>query len=447
MSCTPRHHLIAHLESALAPEEDRAVLAHLGTCATCRAAVDKYQQLRARVRAAACSSPTPALEEDVMSAIASTTVWAPSDPPSIWQKIAILGRPALRLGLGAAGFVALVFAMAALFLYEPSQAWSVEQSIEATRPFHALQLTGTLAGKVRCQLWARSADSASGSARLLMRFENGVRVWTEGNSTHYYEPGSRVVATDDAQTAGFNPWPGPQLFELARAAGIRQVDTRWRFPRTRTVVTEWSFMGANGPTSARAEFDLDTKLLVGLRQWENMDLHGVPAFEADRISYLPDLPDSAFEVTLPKDVAFRLKDVEVKESLLGLLSLDDAGIPAEGASLEEAARRVVTEMWQAVIARDLRGLRRLSPVTRDAQLAAVLAQAIDGPNGVVEVASVGPGVPRGHSRLGPVSVVTSRVRHRSGGLYEEKFIVQHRLAGAAPSCVIAGPYGAAYRVE
>jgi hypothetical protein len=447
MSCTTCHDVTAHLESTLAPEEERAVVAHLDACPPCRAAADACEQLRTRLRAAASASPAPALEEAVMSAIASTTIGVPSARRSAWHTNTLVVRRPWRFALGATGFAALVLVMATVLLWEPSHAWSIEQSIEAVRPYHALQLTGTLGGKVRCRIWARSADSPSGSSRLLMRFDNGVLVWTDRNATHNYEPGSRVVPTDDAQTAGFNPWPGPQLFELARASGIRQVDTRWHFPRTRTVVTEWSFMGVNGPTSARAEFDLDTKLLVGIRQWENMDLRGVPAFEADEISYLSDLPDSAFEVDVPKDVTFRLKDVEVRESLLGLLSLGDAGMLAEGLPLEEAARRAVTKMWDALIARDLAALKRLSPIARDEQLSAVISSAIDGPDGAVAVVSVDAGVQRGHSALGPLTVVTSRVRHRSGGLYEEKFIVQHRLMGAVPSCVVAGPYGSAFRLE
>jgi hypothetical protein len=30
---------------------------------------------------------------------------------------------------------------------------------------------------------------------------------------------------------------------------------------------------------------------------------------------------------------------------------------------------------------------------------------------------------------------------------EEKIIVQHRLTGATPSCVVYAPYGQAYRLE
>jgi hypothetical protein len=447
MSCNTDQ-LIAHLESALPPSEDRAVLAHLDACEACRATADEYRRLCDRVLAAARLSPAPALEGGVMSAIASATLRAdPSAGWRAWLSGTLFSPRVRRLGLGTAGFVVLVLAVAAVFPWQPSQAWSIEQSIAATRPFHALRLTGTAGGQTRCQVWARSADSASSPARLLIRFENGVVVWTEGNATHYYEPGSRVVHTDDAQTAGFNPWPGPRLFEMARAAGVRRVDAHWRLPWSRTVMTEWSFMGVNGPTSALAEFDLETKLLVSIRQWDNMDLRGVPAFEADDVSYLADLPDSAFAVDLPPGVAYRPRDVEVKEALLGLLSLGESGIPSRGASLEEAARLIVTEMWHAAIARDLAALGRLSPLMRDEGLSAVILSAIGGSDGAVAVVSVDQGVLRGHSRLGPLSVVTSRVRHRDGGLYEEKFIVQHRQFGAEPSCVIAGPYGAPYRLE
>jgi hypothetical protein len=130
---------------------------------------------------------------------------------------------------------------------------------------------------------------------------------------------------------------------MARAAGVRMVETRWRFPGRHSVVVEFSLLTTRGPTSARAEFDLESKLLISLQQWDNMERRGVPGFEADAIRYLPDL--------------------------------------------------------------------------------------------------------RGHSRLGPVSVVTSRVRHRDGGLYEEKTIVQHRLTGSASSCVIYASYGQPHRLE
>jgi hypothetical protein len=295
-----------------------------------------------------------------------------------------------------------------------------------------------------------SAPAPPRPQRLLIRTAGGPTIWTEGNATHYYDPGARTVYTDDALTAGFDPWPGPKLFEMARAAGVRMVERRWRFPNRRIVVTEWSLVTSAGPVSAIAEFDLETKLLVGLRQWDNMDRRGEPGFATDDITYLTDLPDEAFRVDLPAEVSYRPRPVDVRESLLGLLAMPDAGIETAGATLAEAGRLIVTEMWQKLIARDAEGFKRLCPVARgwsDDLLNALIFRRDDDPDAIVEVVSVDPGIARGHSPLGPVSVVTSRVRHHDGGLFEEKTIVQHRLGGATPSCVVYSNYGEAYRLE
>jgi hypothetical protein len=119
-------------------------------------------------------------------------------------------------------------------------------------------------------------------------------------------------------------------------------------------------------------------------------------------------------------------------------------------SIGEAGRRIVTEMWQALMARDVDGFKRLCPAARgwsDDLVRMLILGRDDDPDAVVEVVAVEPGVARGHSALGPVSVVTSRVRRRDGGLYEEKIIVQHRPGVPEPSCVIYMPYGQAYRLE
>ena len=451
MSCENyREDLIGVLESTATPEASEAVRKHLDTCEECRAEMQQHRALRARLEASAAAAAQPALENQVMARVPRTS---PGGPPAQdldgWLVRLFLGARAWRLGVGTVGLAVVLVAAAVLFLREPSQAWSIEQSIAATRPFQALHLRGTLGGTSRCELWARTATDGQRSQRLLMRITGGPIVWTEGNATHYYQPGSGVVYTDDALTAGFSPWPGPRLLEMAKAAGPRTVDTRWRFPNRRSVVVEFSLLSNRGPMSARLEFDTETKLLVGLRQWDNMERRGLPGFESDDITFLPDLPDEAFSVDVPAGVRYQPKDVEVAEPVVGLLSLEDAGIPTPGLPLDEASRRIVAQMWQALRKGDLEGFKRLCPLTRGLsdELLKLMLGGSDDPDAAVEVVAVEPGVQRGHSRLGPVSVVTSRVRHRDGWLYEEKTIVQHRLTGSAPSCVIYSPFGQPYRLE
>jgi hypothetical protein len=415
--------------------------------------VEHYQALHVRLTASARASAGPALEDRVMARLRSEQPVAATPAGSdIWSSRLFAGARAWRLGLGTVGFAALILAVAAVLLRQPTEAWSIQASIDATRPFRALHLRGSFGGNADCELWARSSADRARSQRLLIRIGRRapILIWTEGNATYSYDPGRRTVYTDDALTAGFNPWPGPKLFAMAHAAGVRMVDTRWRLPGRRTVVVEWSLLSGLGPTSARAEFDLETKLLVALRQWDNMDQRGVPAFESNDITFLPDLPDDAFAVDLPPGVSYQPKPLEVKESLLGLLSLGDAGIQTPDMSIGEAGRRIVTEMWKTLITRDADGFKRLCPAARtwSDELLGVLILGRDGdPDAVVEVVAVEPGVGRGHSSLGPVSIVTSRVRRRDGGLYEEKIIVQHRLAGSAQRAVIYAPYGHPYRLD
>lgn len=451
MSCDEhRDNLAAWLEPAATAEDVESCSRHLDRCDSCRAAVEAYRAIRARLGASAAAMAPPALEHAVMARIVSSSNAATHGVRASKTTRRFAGALAWRLAFGTAGLVVLMLLATAVFLRQPTHAWTIEQSIDASRPFRALHLRGVFGGNASCELWTRVSSDHTRSEKLLIRIgRGGPTIWTEGNSTHYYDPASRTVSTDDAVTAGFNPWPGPHLLELARAAGVRMVDTRWRFPNRRTVVTEWSLLLPAGPTSAVAEFDVDSKLIVSLRQWDNMDRRGAPGFQSDDITFLRDLPNDVFEVRLPAGVQHQPRPVEVADSALGLLSMEGTGIPAPDLSLGESARRVVTEMWETVLKRDLPEFKRLCPMTRgwsDEFLGAILGPR-DVPDAIAEVVTVEPGVTRGHSRLGPVTVVTSRVRRNNGGLYEEKTIVQHRLAGPVPSCVVYAPYGQPYRLD
>jgi hypothetical protein len=63
---------------------------------------------------------------------------------------------------------------------------------------------------------------------------------------------------------------------------------------------------------------------------------------------------------------------------------------------------------------------------------------------VTGLVSVGEAQPRGASSLGPLLVVPVVVRHRDGGLYGEKIIVQVRPAADGARCVVFAPYGRPY---
>jgi hypothetical protein len=214
-------------------------------------------------------------------------------------------------------------------------------------------------------------------------------------------------------------------------------------------VVDASLTDIKGPKSLILEFDVATKMLLSMREWPNLHRSGKPDLVSEKIVYFEDLPDKIFTVELPGDVRFQAKEVEVAAELLGLLALPQYGMSLPSRTDEEAARMIVAEMWKAIIGLDLVRLRQLCPgmaLWKDELLRTVLS-GIDGQDAVVEVLEIGEPVRRGYSRLGPLMVVPSRVRHRNGKIYEEKMIIQFRPPEKAASCVVYSGYGVPYQLE
>jgi hypothetical protein len=167
------------------------------------------------------------------------------------------------------------------------------------------------------------------------------------------------------------------------------------------------------------------------------------------VKHFRTLPDETFAVSLPPDVRHQVKEVTVPDTAIGALAMPGHGLEVPGLGLEEAGRQLVTEMWNAVVKSDFGRFRKLCPIAagfNDELLEEFFGNA-DADRVVIEVLDVQPGVLRGHSSLGPLSVVSSHVRRRDGSVYEDKVIVQHLVSRPTPTCVIYSGYGRSYRLK
>jgi len=445
-----REQMVAVLEDGGAEADRREVEAHLRQCPECQSESRHVEELRDRLFALSSAAPGADLEERVMARIARERrerTPAPVEPRTIGFWPSLAGHRGLRLAM--AGLAVIVLAVAAsVLLSPPAPAWAIEQSIEVMRGFRGVYVSGVMKGNQNLEMWVRAGSDSSQMRDLFGRIGD-VTLWVKGNRTYYHPRGSDIVHVDDAQTAGFYPWPGAELLELARAAGFREV-SRGVDPISghRRIAIETSLTTATGLQSSILEFDTTTKMLVTIRQWPNLDRSGRPSLEANKIVYFEDLGDDVFTVDLPRGLEERPKEVSVPEELLALLAGPRYGISAEGLSENEAARRIVEEIWKAVGDADWERFRTLVPLASgwtDEVLSAFVLGA-DGSNALDEVIEIGSASRRGRSRLGPLVVVPTRVRHRDGKVYEEKFIVQFRGPSDAPSCVIYAPYGVPYQL-
>ena len=62
----------------------------------------------------------------------------------------------------------------------------------------------------------------------------------------------------------------------------------------------WLTERYNGPRSIWLEFDVESKLLVSFKQWENANWEGPATLVGEKIMYSENLPDDLFEFEIPE---------------------------------------------------------------------------------------------------------------------------------------------------
>lgn len=352
----------------------------------------------------------------------------------------ILGSPAARL----AAAIAVVVLIVAFSIRFSTPVWALDQVVEAMKRQKACNLTLIDTTGVVFDMWARADSSGELSGDVTLKGSNGALIWVRDNRTYFYNPHSNVVEVDDAKTAGFSPWLGPDLMRLIDKAD----DARTLFGRDPgsgrdLVVKTGSMTTAIGRISFSFEFDRQTKLPVAYKQWNNSRRSGAPSISVVRIVYYETLPEGFLTVTLPADATYVQKPIVLPEENLALLEDPGHGIPAEGLSRAQASRMILEQVYKASMEGDLRAIRRLCPLTAawsDALLRAVILNDEESKR-LSEVVDIGAIIREGHNRIGPFVVVPVRLKRKDGTLWDDKQIVQFRSIGGRESCVVYGPYG------
>ena len=333
-------------------------------------------------------------------------------------------------------------------------AWALTETIEAIRGFGAVHMVGTIMdehGTERpCEIWMRANKLRTSSKDVTMHITNGVIVWVDDGQTYTYIPQNNTLYCENAITVGMSQWPGPSLFEMLATAKDKQFITGTDPVTGRKIATLLcSFISALGPQSYSIRFDVETKLPLTLTNWNNMDRRGAPFFNAVNITYCVDLPDSVFAVAYPKDAHRVEKELTIPESTLALLADPEYGLSTDGLSMAEASRKVLGELYQAIIDGNPAGIKRLCPLCKswnDEFLRSLILK-VGQDDSVVELVKIGQICKEGHSKLGPIVAVPVIAKQKNGTRIEDKMIVQFRTIEGKSSCVVHGPYGMSRELE
>jgi hypothetical protein len=368
---------------------------------------------------------------------------APSSRP-IWRTI--MTSRASRLT--AAAVVAGV-ALFAVFDSFTQPAWAMADAIEALKSFRAVHMVGAFPGGT-AEIWIRANEDKTHSTDVVVRGSHGAITWTKDSSTYHYEPAQNTVYYERALTIGMTQWLGPELLEMLSTAENAKV-AHGKDPATGRdrVLLTCSLIDVHGAQSWTIEFDRASKLPIAMKQWQNLDRSGPPAFDAFKIVYYDDLPERLFEVRIPGNAAYVEKPLQIPEAAVSVLSNPKDGLSTEGLTQQEAAEKIVRALYQAVIDQDMGRLKSLSPLCQDwgDEFLRKIIFKPDRDNRIVEVLEIGRISKTGHSPLGPIAAIPTTVRLKNGKKIQEQMIVQFRQLGGTASCVVHGPYGLPREIE
>lgn len=357
---------------------------------------------------------------------------------SIWRTI--MTSKTGKLTAAAAVAVVVLFAVFDSFT---KPAWALDQAIEALKDFRAVHVTGAFPGGT-AEVWFRANETKTQSTDVVVRGSLGAITWTRDGSTYHYEPAQNTVYYENALTIGMSQWFSSDLLEMFRSAKNTQI-IQGKDPATGRdrVMLMCSLVDVHGPQSWVMEFDADSKLPIAMKQWQNLDRSGPPSFDAFKIVYYEDLPNSVFDIHVPGDAKRVEKPLQIPEETVGILGNPQDGISIEGLTQQEAAGKIVRALYQAVISQDMNGLKSLSPLCRNWGDDFV-RQIVFKPNRddrIVEILEVGQILRTGQSSLGPIAAVPVTLKLKNGKKVQEQMIVQFRSMGGRFSCVVHGPYG------
>jgi outer membrane lipoprotein-sorting protein len=220
--------------------------------------------------------------------------------------------------IAAAAVIALAAILLIPFSQSDSPAWAIEQSIEALDRFRAVSVEGWESertweenGKLNMHAfrsWAVADKDQTKVEKYRTEVEDYLVLTTNGQKTWRYDPNTHTVRIENRPYNAGDFWCGSRFLQQLKEARDKWLITKWEItygedPATGKERAFLSFSVPEGPPSPRSlriEFDLESKLPVSLKQWENPNWEGPADLKAETITYHETLPDDLFEFEIPE---------------------------------------------------------------------------------------------------------------------------------------------------
>src|SRR4030042_312692 len=235
--------------------------------------------------------------------------------PAVPEKCRIIMKsPLVKL---AAAAVLVIACLTGVFMFSQTSgvAWAIEQSIEALSKYNAVLVEGSESfldeeGKLQMRdtkMWAVANEDQTRVKKERHEVDGVPTIVTNGQETWRYDPQTNTVIKNIPYGTP-EGWIGGRFLEQLRAFQESGLMNHWEVTYGKDPVSSkqrafltvaWLDKRYNGPRSMWFEVDVESKLLVGMKQWENANWEGPPRIVSEKITYYESLPDELFEFEIP----------------------------------------------------------------------------------------------------------------------------------------------------
>ncbi len=252
------------------------------------------------------------LEQQLLAILENQTV----GPKVMWRTI--MRSHITKLAAAAVIILAVLITLATLDR-TTTPLWAIEQSIGAMNQYNAVFMEGAQSERLWRQdgnsklrpykSWAKANEALTMIEKFRIDVDDVTILTTDGRKTWRYDPRKNTVRVQNRPYVAGEIWLGPRFLEQLKSFHDSGVITNWEitYGTDPAVGKKWAFLKIawldkryNGPRSLSLQFNMQSKLLVALKQWENIDCEGLPALVAQKITYYEDLPDNLFEFHIPE---------------------------------------------------------------------------------------------------------------------------------------------------
>jgi len=230
----------------------------------------------------------------------------------------IMRNPLTKLAVAA---VLLVACLTGVFLFcrTSSATWAIEQSIEAVSQYKAVIVEGfdseqtwIKAGSLELRpfkAWAVANEEQTAVEKYRHEVNGLPTITTNGTKTWRYDPQTNTVRIENRPYIASECWFGGQFLEQLKTFRESAAFTSWQETYGKdsqsgkqkvSLKIAWLPERLNGPRSMVLEFDVESKLLTGLKQWENANWEGPATLVVEKVTYYDSLPDELFEFEIPE---------------------------------------------------------------------------------------------------------------------------------------------------